>query len=73
MKGPALFYGAIAVAVIGVLLGVYYIIPGVYHVLTLSGLPTSPHYKHAVLFFAIAVISVIAALATRSKSKTSAV
>lgn len=73
MKNPALFYGAIAIAVLGVLLGVYYLIPGIYHPLTLSGSPISAHYKHAAAFFGIAVICVIAALATRSKTKSNAV
>ncbi len=36
-KNPALFYGAIVVAIVGILLGVYYLIPGVYHPLTFSG------------------------------------
>jgi hypothetical protein len=68
MKSPALFFGAIAVAIIAALLGVYYLVPGVYHVLTFSGLPTSAHYKHAALFLVIAVIAVIGALVTRPKA-----
>ncbi len=67
-KNPALFYGAIAVAVISILLGVFYLIPGVYHPLTLSGLPTSPHYKHAALFFVLGVIGIIGAFVTRPKT-----
>ena len=64
-KNPALFYGAIAVAVIGILLGVYYLIPGVYH--PLASPPTVAHYKHAALFFVLGVIGIIAAFATRPK------
>ena len=67
-KSPALFYGAIAVAVIGILLGVFYLIPGVYHPLVFSGLPTSAHYKHAALFFVLGVIGVIGAFVTRPKT-----
>ena len=67
-KNPALFYGAIAVAVIFLALSVFYIIPGPYHPLTFSGTPTDMHPTHAVGFFAIAVVCVIAALVTRPKS-----
>jgi hypothetical protein len=67
-KNPALFYGAIVVAIVGILLGVYYLIPGVYHPLTFSGLPTSAHYKHAALFFVIGVIGIIGALVSRPKA-----
>ena len=65
-KNPALFYGAIAVAVIGILLGVYYLIPGVYH--PLANPPTVAHYKHAALFFVLGVIGIIAAFVTRPKT-----
>jgi hypothetical protein len=68
MRNPGLFYGAIAVAIIGILLGVFYLIPGVWHPLTLSGLPSSPHYKHAALFFVLGVIGIIGALVTRPKA-----
>jgi hypothetical protein len=71
-KNPGLFYGAIAVAVIGILLGVYYLIPGVYHPLTFSGLATSAHYKHAAVFFVLGVIGVVGALVTRPKANAAA-
>ncbi len=64
-KNPALFYGAIAVAIIGILLGVYYLIPGIYHPLAYP--PTIAHYKHAALFFVLGVIGIITALVTRPK------
>ncbi len=64
-KNPALFYGAIAVAVIGILLGVYYLIPGVYH--PLANPPAVAHYKHAALFFVLGVIGIIGAFVTRPK------
>ncbi len=43
-----------------VLLGIYYLIPGIYHPLTFEGLPTDTHWKHALLFFGLAVIGLIA-------------
>ena len=70
MKNPALFYGAIGVAVISLALGIYYAIPGVYHVLTSgSHPPMDPQPSHVLLFLGIAVVCVIAALVTRPKSK----
>ena len=63
----ALFYGAIVIAVISLILLIYYAIPGVYHVLT-TGNPMSAHFKHVALFAAITVICVIAALVTRPRS-----
>ena len=59
-----LFYVAIAAAVVALLIGVYYLIPGIPHLLT----TTAMHIKHAVLFFAIAVICVIGALVMRPKT-----
>jgi uncharacterized membrane protein YjjB (DUF3815 family) len=63
-SNPALFIGAIVVAILAVILGIYYLIPGIPHLLTTS----STHIKHAVLFFAIAVICVIGALVTRPRT-----
>ena len=64
MKSPALFYGAIAVAIIGLLLAIFYVIPGVSHPLV-SANPTAAHYKHAALFAVLAVLGVIGALVSR--------
>ena len=66
-KNPALFFGAIIVAIIALALSIYYIVPGPYHLLTTHDY-TSSHPTHAVLFFAIAIVCVIAALVTRPKS-----
>lgn len=67
MKSPALFYGAIAVAVVTIILTVYYLIPGVYHVLATHDI-NSPQPKHAIAFAAVAVISILAALINRPKT-----
>jgi hypothetical protein len=66
-NNSGLFFGAIAVAIIGVLLCVYYLIPGVNHLLV-SGSPLAAHYKHAAAFAALAVIGIIGALVTRPKA-----
>jgi len=67
LKNPGLFYGAIAVAVVALLLTIYYVIPGVNHVLV-SGNPTATHLKHVALFGALTVLGVIGALVTRPKA-----
>ncbi len=63
----AVFYAAIVVAIIALILCVFYIIPGVTHPLVSSN-PTAAHYKHAAAFGAVAVLAIIGALVTRPKS-----
>ncbi len=67
MNKRTLFYGAIVVAVVALALAVYYLIPGIYHPLTTTP-PLASHPTHAVAFFILAAISVVAALVTRPKS-----
>ncbi|MFL5658563.1 MAG: hypothetical protein ACJ8CB_30800 [Ktedonobacteraceae bacterium] len=67
MNKPVLFYSAIVVVVVALALAVYYIIPGIYHPLTTTP-PLASHPTHAIAFFFLAVISVVAALVTRPKS-----
>ena len=50
----------LAACVVCVVLGVYYLIPGIYHPLTFSGTPTGRHLTHALLFFGLAIICLIA-------------
>ncbi len=64
MKNPALFFGAILLAILGVALGVFFLIPNIPHVITDSAV----HVKHAILFFGLGVVGVIAALVTRPKT-----
>lgn len=67
-RNPGLFYGFIIVAIVSLIIGIYYAIPGVYHVLV-SGKnpPMQSQPSHVVLFIAITVICVLAALVTRPK------
>jgi hypothetical protein len=44
-------------AALAALIGVYYLIPNVYHVLASD--PMQPHIKHAIAFFALAVVLVV--------------
>ena len=67
MNKTTLFYGAVAIAVIAVLIAVYYMVPGVYHVLATHDI-NSPQPKHAVAFGAIAVVCILAALINRPKT-----
>ncbi len=55
-------------AVVAALIGVYYLIPNVYHVL--ADPPMIAHYKHAIAFFALAVVLVVAGRFARSNSET---
>jgi hypothetical protein len=56
-------------AVVAALIGVYYLIPNIYHVL--SDPPMIAHYKHAIAFFALAVVLVVAGRFARSSTPSS--
>lgn len=63
MKNPAIFYGGIVLAIVGIALGIFFLIPGINHVITDS----SMHIKHAIVFFGLGIIGIIGALVTRPK------
>jgi len=67
MNKSTLFYGAIAIAVIALLICIYYMVPGVYHVLATHDINSSQP-KHAIAFGAIAVVAILAALINRPKT-----
>lgn len=62
MKGMTL---PLAVAVLCVLIAVFYLVPGPTHPFV-SDDPTGAHVKHALLFFGLAALSVIWARFARS-------
>lgn len=64
MKNPALFYLGILVAIVGVALAVFFLVPGINHVITDS----QTHVKHAIAFFALAVVGILIALVNRPKA-----
>ena len=66
MKNPAIFYGGIVLAIVGIALGIFFLIPGINHIIADS----SMHIKHAILFFGLAVIGIIGALVARPKAAT---
>lgn len=43
-----------------IVIGVYYLVPGIWHPLTFDGSPTDSRFKHALLFFGLAVLGLIA-------------
>jgi hypothetical protein len=73
MNRRTLFIGAIIVALISVVLAIYYALPGVNHVLVSgSHPPMDPQPTHIVLFVILALLSIIVALVNRpgvNKSK----
>ena len=77
MNKQALFYVGIALVVLGVLLGVYYLIPGVYHpapiYLTHKGhAPYAVHRLYAVGSFVVAVVGGAIAFVMRPKVASAA-
>jgi hypothetical protein len=64
MKNPAIFYGGIVLAIVGIALGIFFLIPGINHVIT----DNNQHIKHAVLCFGLAAIGIIGALVSRPKA-----
>jgi hypothetical protein len=67
MNRMVIFIGAIIVAILATVACIYYATSGHYHILVTHDY-TSGHPTHAVLFGAIAVICIIAALVMRPKS-----
>ena len=59
MKSAWLIGGLIAVVCLA--LAVFYAIPGINHPLTFSGDPMAAHYKHAIVFFGLAIVALIGA------------
>jgi hypothetical protein len=56
--------------VIAVLLGVYYIIPGIYHPLTFHGKPTDSHLTHFIGFLAIGIVAIIGSRFVRNAARS---
>ncbi len=54
------YVGGALLFVVFVVVGIYYLTPGVYHVLVFDD-PTGQHVKHALLSFGLALLSLIGA------------
>jgi hypothetical protein len=61
MRSFGLFVVVILLAIVCAGIGVYYLIPGIYHILifSVSGNPRAYHLKHALVFFALSVAALI--------------
>lgn len=66
MNNPVLFFGGILVTILGIALGIFFLIPGINHVITSS----SVHYKHAIACFALAVLAILVALVNRPRASS---
>jgi hypothetical protein len=64
MKNPAMFFGGIALAIIGIALGVFFLVPNIPHIIA----DTHMHIKHATAAFALGVLGIILALISRPKA-----
>lgn len=64
MKNPVLFSGGILLAIIGIALGIFFLVPGINHIITDSG----THIKHATGCFVLAVLGIVVALVNRPKA-----
>ena len=64
MNNPVLFLGGIIVTILGIALGIFFLIPGINHVIADS----NTHYKHAIAFFALAVLGILVALVNRPRA-----
>ncbi|MGH2517482.1 MAG: hypothetical protein ACRDHP_17670 [Ktedonobacterales bacterium] len=60
----------IVLAVVLLLIGIFYIVPGISHPFTFStsGKPTDPQIKHALFFFVVAVFAFLGSRFARSSA-----
>jgi formate-dependent nitrite reductase membrane component NrfD len=76
-KSSALFTTAIAIAIVTIILGVYYLIPHIYHPYVFMSHPFqlinhplvnyNAHKKYTAIFFGIALIALVGAFLVRPK------
>jgi hypothetical protein len=76
MRSPIVFYLAIALVIIGIAVGVYYLIPGFHHIIIFSlhqGTDTfAARPLHAVVGFIVAVVGVVLVFLARPKKAAAA-
>lgn len=69
MNRTRLFLGSLIVAFLSLLLAIYYVLPGVYHVLVSgSHPPMDPQPTHSVLFVVLMVLGILVALVNRPRT-----
>jgi len=61
MRSFGMFLIVILLAIVCAGIGVYYLIPGIPHILifSISGNPNTYHLKHALVFFGLAVLALL--------------
>jgi hypothetical protein len=65
VQSNGLFVLALVLAALSVVIGIYYLVPNVYHVLATHDVMQA-QVKHALAFFALAIVLVIGARFTRA-------
>ncbi|MGH2482218.1 MAG: hypothetical protein ACRDHW_21415, partial [Ktedonobacteraceae bacterium] len=64
MNKSTLFLGGILLCIVGIALGIFFLIPGIPHIITTS----AAHGKHATAAFVLAALCLIVALVNRPKA-----
>jgi hypothetical protein len=67
MNKQTLFWGGLLLFVLGIALGVFFLIPGIPHVIT----DTHTHVKHAIAAFAVGIVGLLGALVNRPQARVS--
>ncbi|MEO7021762.1 MAG: hypothetical protein ABI234_16540 [Ktedonobacteraceae bacterium] len=64
MNKSTLFFGGILLCIVGIVLGIFFLIPGIPHIITSS----AAHSKHAIASFVLAALGIVVALVNRPKA-----
>jgi hypothetical protein len=67
MNKQTLFWGGILLFLVGVVAGIFFLIPGIPHVIA----DTHMHVKHAIAAFAVGVVGMLGALVNRPQAHVS--
>ena len=65
MNKQTLFCGGILLFLVGVATGIFFLIPGIPHIIADS----SMHIKHAIAAFAIGVLGILASIVNRPRAR----
>ena len=65
MKKQTLFWGGILLFLVGVAAGIFFLIPGIPHLIADS----SMHIKHAIAAFAVGVLGILASIVNRPRAR----
>jgi hypothetical protein len=65
MNKHTLFWGGILLLLVGVAAGIFFLIPGIPHIIADSNM----HVKHAIAAFAVGVLGLLAAIVNRPQAR----